>query len=90
MFVDIDYEEIKLKMCFNKEFASVKPCWMGFLEGCRPYLAVDSTALTSKFGGQLAAACGIDGQNWLYPVAYGVMDAESTDTWTGFMPSWGD
>ena len=32
-----------------------------------------------------AAVCGIDGQNWLYPVAYGVMDAELTETWTSFI-----
>jgi transposase-like protein len=35
--------------------------------------------------GQLASACNIDGHNWLYPVAYGEFDWETTDNWKWFM-----
>jgi transposase-like protein len=41
--------------------------------------------LTGKFTGQLVAVCAIDGQNWLYPVAYGVLEVESSESWTWFM-----
>jgi MULE transposase domain len=41
--------------------------------------------LTGSFKGQLAAAAGIDGHNWLYPVAYGVFDAETSENWKWFM-----
>ncbi|KAF0931645.1 hypothetical protein E2562_005602 [Oryza meyeriana var. granulata] len=37
----------------------------GFLVGCRPYLGVDSTHLTGRYQGQLAAATSIDGHNWI-------------------------
>jgi hypothetical protein len=66
---------------------SLKPYWKGFfyLRGVQVMLGCNSTG---KFRGQLAAAHGIGNHNWLYPVAYCVMDAESTETWTWFMESW--
>ena len=33
----------------------------------------------------MAAAAGIDGHNWLYPVAYGVFDLETNENWKWFM-----
>lgn len=64
---------------------ALKPCVDGFLNGCRPYLGVDSTVLTGKWRGQLASAIGIDGHYWMFPVVYGVFDSETTDNWAWFM-----
>ena len=44
-------------------FGAIKPCIKSFLEGCKPYLIIDSTALNGRWNGHLAAACGIDGHN---------------------------
>jgi hypothetical protein len=52
----------------------MKPCVDSFLRGCRPYLAVDSTFLNGRFRGQLCVACAVDGHNWMYPVAVGIID----------------
>ena len=63
----------------------MKPCIDGFLNGCRPYLAIDSTFLTGKFKGQLASASAVDGHNWLCPVCVGVFDSKTNNNWIWFM-----
>lgn len=42
-FVVIDHHTINNKIRFNRLFFALKACVDGFLRGCRPYLAVDST-----------------------------------------------
>ena len=61
--VEIDCEKVGSKMRFSKMFVALRPCIDGFKNGCRPYLGIDSTALTGRWKGQLAAAIGIDGHN---------------------------
>nr|AAK50592.1 putative transposon protein [Oryza sativa Japonica Group] len=55
-------------------------CSMGW-----PYLGIDSTVLTGKWRGQLASAIGIDGHNWMFPVAYAVFGSETKENWEWFM-----
>ncbi|XP_023770327.2 uncharacterized protein LOC111918938 [Lactuca sativa] len=62
-------------------------CSRGFLAGCRPYIALDACHLKGKFNGVLAAATSIDGNNGMFPVAYGVLEAENTKSWTWFLTS---
>lgn len=57
----IDHHTIGNKIRFNRLFFALKPCVDGFLRGCRPYLAIDSTFLTGRFRGQLCIACAVDG-----------------------------
>jgi hypothetical protein len=69
--VEIDCRKKKDgKVYFSRMFVAIKACVDGFLNGCRPYLGVDSTHLTGKYNGQLAVATAIDGHNWMYQVAY--------------------
>jgi len=60
-----------------EDFFALKPCIDGFLAGCRPYLAIDSTFLTGKYTGQLASACAVDGHKWLYHVCFRVFYSET-------------
>jgi hypothetical protein len=84
-FVVIDHHTINKKIRFHRLFFALKACVDGFLRGCRPYLAVDSTFLNGRFRGQLCVACAVDGHNWMYPVAVGVIDSETNENWKWFM-----
>nr|XP_040258674.1 uncharacterized protein LOC120975979 [Aegilops tauschii subsp. strangulata] len=87
--VEIDKHTVKYKLkgkalekeCFRRAFVCFKACWQGFLNGCRPYLVVDATALNGRWRGQLAATSAVDGHNWLFPAAFGVLEVECEESW---------
>jgi hypothetical protein len=54
--VEIDVLDVDGQVYFNRFFCALKPCIDGFLEGCRPYLSIDSTTLNGRWNGHLAAA----------------------------------
>ncbi|WVZ76724.1 hypothetical protein U9M48_024676, partial [Paspalum notatum var. saurae] len=63
--VNIDHYTINGKIRFRRMFFALKPCLDGFLNGCRPYLAVDSTFLTGRFKGRLATLRQTN-DNWIW------------------------
>ncbi|WVZ52457.1 LOW QUALITY PROTEIN: hypothetical protein U9M48_003511 [Paspalum notatum var. saurae] len=83
--VEIDLEKKKQKMCFKRMFVALKPCVDRFLAGCRPYIGVDASSFTGQYSGQLASATSVDGNNWLYYVAYGFFWTETEDNRKWFM-----
>jgi hypothetical protein len=82
--VVIEHHTVNEKIRFKRVFFALKPCIDGFISGCKPYLAVDSTFLTGKYKGQLASASVVDGHNWLFPVCFGVFDSETNENWEWF------
>jgi len=83
--IEIDIKMVDGKVHFHRFFCALSPCIEGFLEGCRPYLSIDSTALNGRWCGHLAAATALDGHNWMYHVAFGFIDGETTENWEWFM-----
>lgn len=83
--VEIDTVTNEGEVHFSKLFIALKPCIDGFVNGCRPYLSIDSTHLNGKWNGQLAVVTALDGHNWMFPVAYGFIESESSDNWAWFM-----
>ena len=83
--MEIEVLEVDGKVYFHRFFCALKPCIDGFLEGCRPYLSIDSTALNGRWNGHLASAVAVDGHNWMYPLAFGFIASEIEDNWTWFM-----
>ena len=83
--VEIEVLEVDGKVYFHRFFCALKPCIDGFLEGCRPYLSIDSTTLNGRWNGHLASAVAVDGHNWMYPLAFGFIASETEDNWIWFM-----
>ncbi|GMN68128.1 hypothetical protein TIFTF001_037205 [Ficus carica] len=51
---------------------------------CRPVIVVDGSALKAKFGGMLLTACGHDANGCIFPLAFGIVQSESNESWTWF------
>ena len=83
--VEIDTTTSEGEVHFSKLFIAFKPCIDGFLNGCRPYISIDSTHLNGKWKGQLAVVTALDGHNWMFPVAYGFIESENGENWAWFM-----
>ena len=83
--VEVDTKVVDGKVHFHRFFMALKPCIDGFKAGCRPYLSIDSTTLTGKWRGHLAACTTLDGHNWMYPLAFAFVDGETDENWTWFM-----
>ncbi|WVZ50789.1 hypothetical protein U9M48_002013 [Paspalum notatum var. saurae] len=77
--VEIDTVTVDGKKHFSRFFCSFKACIDGFLNGCRPYLSIDSIALNGMWNGHMPAAVAIDSHNWLFPVAFGFFDSKTKE-----------
>ncbi|GKV22910.1 hypothetical protein SLEP1_g32721 [Rubroshorea leprosula] len=57
----------------------------GFIAGCRPIIGLDGAFLKGPCKGQLLSTIGRDANNQMYPVAWAIVENESTSTWTWFL-----
>jgi hypothetical protein len=48
-------------------------------------ICVDACFIKTKWGGQLHAVIGRDGNDDIYSIAYAVCETENKDTWTWFL-----
>ncbi|XP_052625000.1 uncharacterized protein LOC111916210 [Lactuca sativa] len=58
---------------------------LGFKSGLRDFLGLDGTFMKGPYLGQVLTAVGLDSNNGIYPVAYAVVETESTSSWTWFL-----
>ncbi|XP_044373549.1 uncharacterized protein [Triticum aestivum] len=70
---------------FQKCYFSFDACKRGFLSACRPVLFVDGTHLKTQFGGILLTAIGMDPNDCIFPIAFGVVEVENTKSWRWFL-----
>ena len=52
---------------------------------CRHLLYVDDTFLTGQYRGTLLIAIGVDGNNQVVPIAFALVESESSDSWLWFL-----
>nr|XP_009797928.1 PREDICTED: uncharacterized protein LOC104244237 [Nicotiana sylvestris] len=69
---------LRLYICFQ----ALK---LGFKSGLRPLIGLDGTFLKGKCKGQLLVAMGQDSMNQFYPLAWAVVDKETSRTWSWFV-----
>lgn len=70
---------------FNGLFISFNAQIKGFLAGCRPFFGLDGCFVKLANGSQVLAASARDGNNNMFPLAFGVVNKEDTDNWTWFL-----
>ena len=67
---------------FNSSFWG--PCIRGFRH-CRPVISIDATHLYGKYKGKLLIAMATDGNNEIYPLAFAIVESETTKSWGWFL-----
>ena len=72
---------------FNAIYICLGSLKKGVLEGCRRVLSVDACFMKGSWKGQIYAAIGRDGNDQMYPVAWGIGARENRDTWHWFLRS---
>ncbi|XP_048501631.1 uncharacterized protein LOC104904164 [Beta vulgaris subsp. vulgaris] len=70
---------------FQRLYVCLAACKAGFVAGCRPIIGVDGAHLKGPYPGILLTAVGKDGNNNIYPVAWAVVETESSETWSWFL-----
>ncbi|KAK0570847.1 hypothetical protein LWI29_007390 [Acer saccharum] len=70
---------------FKYGFMALGACIEGFNTVIRPVIAVDATHLKSKTKGVLLVAVCKDGNEMIYPLAFGFANSECSKSWTWFL-----
>ena len=69
---------------FNSAFWAFSPCIRGFRH-CKPVISIDATHLYGNYKGKLLIAMATDGNSEIYPLAFAVVESESTESWGWFL-----
>ncbi|XP_038971606.1 uncharacterized protein LOC120104480 [Phoenix dactylifera] len=77
-----EYETIEGR--FRRLFICFHASLLGFIKGCRPLIFMDGTFIKHKDGGVLLGATAKDGNDDMFPIAYGVVDTETDENWEWF------
>ena len=69
---------------FNFVFWAFGPSIVGFRH-CRAVISIDATHLYDKYKGKLMNAMATNANNKVYPLAFAIVESESTETWGWFL-----
>ncbi|WOK98440.1 hypothetical protein Cni_G07152 [Canna indica] len=86
IIVNISSDELKNgRRVFMRMFVCFRALQQGFRHRCRPLIGLDETFLFGKCKGQLLAAVSQDNMNKIYPIAWAVVDKETSRNWSWFV-----
>ncbi|XP_025617065.1 uncharacterized protein [Arachis hypogaea] len=69
---------------FDKVFWPFPLCIEAF-KHCKPFVSVDGTHLYGKYKGMLLIAMAQDGNNNILPIAFSLVEFETTESWSFFL-----
>ncbi|XP_039127844.1 uncharacterized protein LOC120263931 [Dioscorea cayenensis subsp. rotundata] len=70
---------------FKRIYICIAAIREGFINGCRRVIGIDGCFLKGSVKGQILTAVGRDGNNQMFPVAWAVVDKETSETWLWFI-----
>jgi len=85
MKINVDRPTPSIQPRFSSFYFCFDGCKKGFVNGCRPFVGVDSCHLKTKYGGQLLIAVGRDPNHQYFPLAFGIVETECRASWKWFM-----
>jgi hypothetical protein len=68
----------------HRLFWTFRPCIKGFVH-CKPLVQIDGTHLYGKYKGTLLVAVSQDGNQNVVPIAYAIVEGETTEAWSFFL-----
>ena len=71
-------------VCFMRVFWAFGACVEGF-KHCRPIIQIDGTFLYGKYIGKLLIATSIDANGHIFPLAFAIVEKESSNSWSWFL-----
>jgi hypothetical protein len=83
--VGIERPQPSLPPRFGSFYFCLEGCKKGFIHGCRPFIGVDGCHLKTKYGGQLLIAVGRDPNDQYFPLAFGMVETETKESWRWFI-----
>ncbi|XP_044492424.1 uncharacterized protein LOC123216125 [Mangifera indica] len=72
-------------LSFHQFFVAFHASLVGFQNGCRPLIFLDTTTIRSKFQSELLTATALDGNDGFFPIALAVVDVVNDANWQWFL-----
>ncbi|KAJ1703111.1 hypothetical protein LUZ63_002890 [Rhynchospora breviuscula] len=70
---------------FKRAYICLAAYREGFLAGCRRIISLDGCFLKTRYEGQLLSAIAIDANDCIFPIAYAVVEGETSESWRWFL-----
>nr|GEZ13195.1 putative transposase, mutator type, MULE transposase domain protein [Tanacetum cinerariifolium] len=83
--VESEADHMKPTRLFKRIYVCLGAAKEGFKACMRQFLGFDGTFMKGPFPGQLLTTVGVNPDNGIYPLAYGIMETKYKESWTWFL-----